>query len=100
MRFSWVLLIAAACGGRVAQGGAQGGDDGPEPVVTAGDDAGMSQKPGDPQDIPVCPPDPPAAGSSCAMFTGQTCAYEVRQSEWTCVQFVCDSSGLWRSAKC
>ena len=95
MRFAVLLLLATACGGRVAQdtdaGALPEGDD-----AANSEDAGQLPTPN--TDVPVCPADPPVPDSSCAMFSGQGCVYTVKEhSVWTCQSFVCDSNGLWRS---
>ena len=95
MRFAVLLLLATACGGRVAQDTDAG-------ALPEGDDAGESndaRQPATPNtNVGVCPADPPVPDSSCAMFSDQGCVYTVKEhSVWTCQPFVCDSSGHWRS---
>jgi hypothetical protein len=92
VRVTWIALSLApliACGGRVA-----GGDDGgPLPAASATNGNPSSS------DFPVCPPEAPAVGSSCAIPAEQGCAYVVLPSTTTtCKAFVCDESGHWQSS--
>jgi hypothetical protein len=87
---AWVvmgcMLATAACGGRVSgDGGDGGGATADAPAAAAGD--------GGPVAFPICPAEPPAAGTACFM-PHQGCIYF---PGGVCRSFLCDDSAHWQS---
>jgi hypothetical protein len=87
-----MAALLTACGGRVATGE----DGGPSQIANPllGDDAGLGGS-----NFPICPPDPPAVGSACAIPALEGCRYELLSNgtTLTCQAFICQK-GMWQSA--
>lgn len=97
----WSILafcgsLVAACGGQVS-GSEDAGADGHASSSSGGSggaaSSGGGSGGGSGGDVPLCPPDPPAVGVSCAS-PGQGCAYLING---VCQGYRCTSSSGWKA---
>jgi hypothetical protein len=91
MRRSILIVVVAACGGRVHGAGDAGAS---QTAVTTGPvPAGMSSSGID----FICPSQPLNEGTQCAMPSNEQCKYYVG-GQWVCL--VCDKTGHWTRRHC
>jgi hypothetical protein len=85
-----LVLLSAACGGRIEGGG----DD--DSGANSGGDSGTGEggSGGDSMDFPLCPGQPPTMGTACTP-PGQVCVYPAVGSE-PCEALACTDQGSWQ----